>query len=496
MVLGEVLPDNRVILIYVAPDGSLLPARVLNAAGDVAVADEVDDSSIVWVEVDRTGHAKPLEVSATGEWIPARLGPDGRPLLPRGMSQGPNIFAGQIGADGQLRVLLQDIDRPYTRVIVLPDGTIARAEPGRPTRRGGRLTSGFVTVDNSGNGSTGLYRGNAFVKLDQLWERDHSAAVFAATSLTDPDAFAFAATTYSIPVPGLVEKAPDRLAASLSYSRVNYDTRTPAQPAASKFAIRSYSVGATYSQNLAQFEQQGSSSSHTLVYGLVYDKTWTRDFGFGQDDHARLVRMPASIRYEYKYFDDGLGLFAITPGYVRNLAIAAAGDGDDYRKNRDNADPRYDKVLLELGHELDFNAGWSALSRGYAQYATQPLTEAEAISLGGLTSVRGLEFAKTLGDVGAIAQLELLAPDQWDDEAVSVRPSAFVDFGWVEKQGAQANAPDSESAVGTGIGLRVAGPGGLFAQVYGAWLVGGTVIERYVDDDGRFQLYLNVGATF
>lgn len=492
--LVQVTPDNRVILVYMAPDGSLVPARVLTTSGSVVAADKLAESSVVWVTVDDSGAARPLQTSGAGDLVPARLDGQGKPLLP-GSAPASGVFAAQIGVDGRLHVLLQRIDQPLPKVAVRDDKSLALAETDEAAAPLGIKLGGFFTVDNSGSRATGIYRGNALIRAEELWGLGHSAQLFVASSLHDPNALIFGEGSYSVPVQGLVEAVPDRLGIAASYSRVNYETLPPGQAAVDKFAIRSRTYTASYLQNLALSESEGRAVSHALTYGLMNDKVWTQDHGFSQDDLSSIVRMPASIRYDFKFYDETFGLLTVAPTYVRNIPLGAAGEGDDYRNDRQGADPRYDKITLEAGHTLDFVSGWSTLARTFGQVTDEPLIQSEAISLGGLTSVRGLEFAKTVGEYGAIGQLEVLAPDLLS-KPYSIRPSVFLDAGWVKKDGDQPGTANSDSAVGTGIGVRLAAPGGLFANIYGGWLVGGTVIDRYADDDGRFQLYVNAGVNF
>ncbi len=120
LTLARISTDGRVVLLYVDPKGKFTPAQVINAAGEVRAAEYVEDSSIIWVQIDQDGFAKPLQSEPDGSLIPAKAAPDGRPLLPAALPQGIKVFAAQLSVAGRLIPILISIDAglPSVRVDV------------------------------------------------------------------------------------------------------------------------------------------------------------------------------------------------------------------------------------------------------------------------------------------------------------------------------------------------------------------------------------------
>lgn len=497
----QIVPEGRVILVFVTPDGTITPAQVVNVEGQVAAIEDIADSSVVWVQIDAEGTIKPLQVAPDGSLVPARASPDGRPLLPEGVPPGLTIFAAQVSVDGRLLPILRTVDAGFSLVAVTTDGRIvAYAPPGPPRAEAPpveKALSGSVTVDNSGTGATGLYKVTASLAHNDLWGLKHTGTVALTTSATDPQASKLVVGSYAVPVSGLVEKLQDSLSVSGFFYASKYDNQTAIQPAPAKFKLKGYVISPNYMQNLfLSISESGAQTTHSVNYGLTISKAWTKNFGFGQDDKTSIVRLPLSISYSFTHVSDPLGFLNLGVGYTRNLPVDTAGDGADYRKDRANSDPRYDKFSFNLTHGFDWKSGWSMISTVFGQYANEPMITSEGFALGGLTSVRGLEDTKTIGDKGASGQFKLTAPDVLSMADYSSRFFAFVDGGWVKKVRPPVGDPGTESAVSVGGGVEFKAPENTFLDFTAGWLAGGSALGRYRADDGRLQLYLKAGVNF
>ena len=290
----------------------------------------------------------------------------------------------------------------------------------------------------------------------------------------------------------------DSLTFIASYNRTEYSTQLPLQPAASTdFKLKGYSFSPSYTQNILLNEtERGGVILQSLTYGVTYDKSWTQDFGIATDDETAIVRLPISIGYNFTLSDPDFGLFAAGLSYVRNLPFGPAGEGEDYRADRVNSNPRYDKFVANIAHKLEFDSGWSYSATIFGQRANEPMIQAEAFALGGESSIRGLEDSATVGESGVSGQLELVTPDVIPSNLFSTKLLAFVDGGWVQKINPGAAESLTESVVATGAGLRFAGPRGTFANIAAGWLVGGSAVERKRPTDGRIQIYLSAGVNF
>ncbi|NQV57522.1 MAG: ShlB/FhaC/HecB family hemolysin secretion/activation protein, partial [Rhodospirillales bacterium] len=487
-----------VILIFVKPDGTITPAQVVNVEGQVAAVEKIADSSIVWAKIDAEGTIKPLQVEPDGSLVPARASPDGKPLVPGEVPKGLTIFAAQVSVNGRLLPILRTVEAGFPLVTVTSDKRIvAYAAPPSKAPPVEKALSGSLAADNSGSGATGLYNLTASLAHKDLWGLKHTGTVAVTTSATDPEASKLIVGSYTVPVSGLVEKLQDSLSVSGFYYDLKYENQTATQSTPAKFKLKGYAISPNYMQNLfLSISESGSQTVHSASYGFTISKSWTKDFGFGQDDQTSIVRMPLSISYSFANASNSIGLLNLGFGYIRNLPVGAAGDGADYRRDRANSDPRYGKFNFNLTHGFDWKSGWSISSAVFGQYAKEPMITSEGFALGGPTSVRGLEDAKTIGDKGTSGQLKLTAPDVLSMAHYSSRFFTFVDGGWVKKIRPPEGDPGTESAVSVGAGVELKAPANTFLNFTVGWLAGGSAVGRYQDDDGRVQLYLNASINF
>lgn len=492
-----------VIMVYEDAAGNLTPARVINTDGDVVAVDTISESTVVWVAIDDDSQVTPLQKESTGSLTPARADPNGTPILPESIDIPGRVFIAQLSEDGALLPIIRRTDQGVVTVRVSADGTITRIEKEpasvreeEPVQEEGQF-SGSLSFNNSGSGETGPQTVTALGTYSKLFNEEDALTLGATTSASHPDQYQSIFGTYGIAVKGLVEEIDDRFTLSGYYYDIDYDNTVPNQPNPAKFAINGYAISPSYTQYLHFSESEsGAQSAHALNYTVTFDRYYTRNFGQGQDSRTSLVRIPASIAYSYLYASDTVGLVRFRTGYTRNINFGSANDGDDYRTNRTRADPRFDKLNAFLFHEKSFENNWLISTTLNAQYARDPLISAEGFSLGGEGSVRGLEFARTVGDTGATGQFELVTPDLVPSDALDTYLVSFVDVGWADLRQPNTTTVGSESAVGIGGGLRVRSDTGFYANFFAGWLAAGSAVERYGDEDGRYQLYFNGGVDF
>ena len=490
-----------VIMVYEAADGKLTPARVINQEGEVVAVDTLSESTVVWVAIDEESQVTPLQKESTGALAPARADEDGNPILPEETEIDGRVFVAQLAEDGTLLPIIRRIDKGIITIQVSADGTIQRieqtaTEPEADQREEKNL-SGSLSFNNAGGGETGPQTVTGVATYAKVFSDDDALTVGATTSASHPDQYKSVFGTYGISVPGMVDEIPDQVTLSGYYYDIDYDNTVPNQTNPAKFAINGYALSPSYTQYLSFTESDdGAQTAHALNYSVTFDRYYTRNFGQGQDSRTSLVRIPASISYSLLHASDNVGLVRLRAGYTRNIAVGSANDGNDYQTNRTRADPRYDKLNAFLFHEKTLASEWLVSTSINAQYARDPLISAEGFSLGGEGSVRGLEFARTVGDTGATAQFELVTPDLVASDAADVYLVSFVDVGWTDLRQPNTSTVGSESAVGVGGGLRVSSDTGFYANFFAGWLAGGSAVERYGDEDGRYQLYFNGGINF
>jgi len=499
VVLAQIAPVGWVVLLYEAPDGKLLPARVLNAQGDVIAAESTEASTVVWVVINEDGAAIPLQVDSNGSMAPARVNDAGEPDIPDGIDADTRVFAAQVSSDGDILPILRSLTDGLIEVVITEDGAVARRKgsttPVAP--KSDNNLSASVEVDNSGSGETGVHNVTAIVGYSDLWGADHNVSLGATASASEPDAYKSVFGSYSLPVDGMVDGLPDQLSVSGYYYDIDYDTFAPNQNQAAKFAINGYAISPSYTQYIAYSESpDGSQTAHGLTYRFSFDRYWTRDYGFGQDSRTSIVRMPLSLTYNMWHSSNFFGSGQASLGYTRNLALGPANDGADYRANRVRADPRYDKLNLFVSQRKQVFGSWHLNNSIKGQYSRDPLISSEGFALGGQYSVRGLESSRTIGDTGFSGQFEIETPDLLDGDTLEAHLISFVDAGWVDVRQSASGVASSETAVGIGGGAKFSTSHGIYANITAGWLAGGSAVSRYEDEDGRVQLYFNAGVNF
>lgn len=503
ILLARINTVGWVIMVYEDAEGNLSPARVINTEGDVVAVDTISESTVVWVAIDEESSVTPLQKESSGSLAPARADENGNPILPNITETPERIFVAQLSEDGFLLPIIRRIDQGFITVQVSADGTVTRVERAatprqeQPEAKEDDNLSGSLSFNNSGSGETGPHNVTAIGTYAKLFNDDDALTLGVTTSASQPDQYKSIFGTYGIAIPGLVDEIPDRFTLSGYYYDIDYENTVPNETNNAEFAINGYALSPSYTQYLKFSESDdGAQSAHALNYGLTFDRYYTRNFGQGQDSRTSLVRIPASIAYSYLYASDAIGLLRFRTGYTRNINVGSANDGDDYRTNRTDADPRFEKLNAFVFHEKTFENEWLVSTTLNAQYARNPLISAEGFSLGGEGSVRGLEFARTVGDTGATGQFELVTPDLVPSDAIGTYLVSFVDMGWVDLHQPNTTTVGSETAVGVGGGLRVRSDKGFYANFFAGWLAAGSAVERYGDEDGRYQLYFNGGVNF
>jgi len=151
--------------------------------------------------------------------------------------------------------------------------------------------------------------------------------------------------------------------------------------------------------------------------------------------------------------------FGVNWGVSDLVDRASEFENARYDASADYLDLRFSETALQK-----LPADFALLARLSGQWADSPLVNNEQYSLGGVDTVRGYLEAETLGDSGAAGTLELHSPDIGH----FARPAltqlyfyGFVDAGVATLLDALPGQDWHEDLWSTGVGLQLAGPGGL-----------------------------------
>lgn len=158
-----------------------------------------------------------------------------------------------------------------------------------------------------------------------------------------------------------------------------------------------------------------------------------------------------------------------------NLGIRGLGnDPQEFENKRFKAKPNYFYLRGNVSHERPLLWGTSLALRIAAQYAVEPLISNEQFSIGGADSVRGYLESEELGDYGVNSSVELRSPQltRWfGDRVQQFFLFGFFDAGVVSISDPLPETDDRPGQIAKadlsswGVGLRIAGFGGLTAAL-------------------------------
>lgn len=315
-----------------------------------------------------------------------------------------------------------------------------------------------ATADNTGNASTGRYRGSLIFQHANVMDLDHVVNARLNTSFTDPANSLAVGLSYRIPLYGQYASA-ELLA---SYSNVK-NRATPTAAGDLTFAGKGQAVGARYNWHLARAGQSKQKISAGVDWRQYRNDCTLGVFGSqGCGPAAASVEVhPITLAYQ-----------AFTPGnYSANVQVSSnvlaggsLGKSTNFEDSRAGATPRYWVLsgAYQLVRSLDNQSTVSW--RATAQHSPHALIAAEQFGIGGATTVRGFLERELVGDRGAATSVEWSTALPWPIQGTGqpgrspqLLGSVFIDAGLVNNHlGAVCKVGKTTCAVaGAGIGLTL-----------------------------------------
>lgn len=135
---------------------------------------------------------------------------------------------------------------------------------------------------------------------------------------------------------------------------------------------------------------------------------------------------------------------------------------------RYDASPDYMYLRFSGGTVQPLPAGFAVLGRVSGQWSDGPLVNNEQFSLGGEDTVRGYLEASSLGDSGASGTVELHTPDigrHLEPVLTNLYFFGFVDAGVATLLDPLPGQDYHQDLWSTGVGMQLAGPGGLLGSL-------------------------------
>jgi hemolysin activation/secretion protein len=316
---------------------------------------------------------------------------------------------------------------------------IVRVQDDDPTRF-------IVSLDNTGNLSTGRYRLGLSYLHANLFDRDHSLSAQVLTSPTRFDRVAIVGVGYRIP---LYEAG---LSADITLGYSNVDSGQ-----ISLFSVSGSGLilGARLNQPLRAI----GDWQHRLSYGIDQ-----RNYG----NSVVPVTGGTSLVPSLRVHPVSIGYSGSTRSAQRDLAAAATlsrnipggRDGSTAAFNqpgaRTGADAAFTVLKFNGSWTERFSPDWSLRASLAGQLTPDLLISAEQFGAGGSDSVRGFSEREVSADRGLRASFEVTGPDlarQSGTSKLRLQPVVFVDSAWVRFNQAPG-AIQSQTIASVGLGLR------------------------------------------
>lgn len=352
----------------------------------------------------------------------------------------------------------------------------------------------FVTLDNTGSESTGMYRAGAGIQHNNLFNRDHAATLNYITSPNHVSDVTQVSASYRFPIYSLGDSV-DLIAA---YSDTHAGTTaTVAGPLTFSGKGRIYSV--RYNHYLPR---QGDYLSR-IVGGLDY-RAYINNCSLGTFGAAGcgsaafdITVHPVSVAYngmltKPTYVAD------YTATVVRNIPGGPNGGSADFNAVRPSsaggAGGEADYTILRLNGSLAgvLPEGWQYRLAGNAQYTRDALVSGESFGLVGANAVRGfIEREFFSSDKGYVLNMELYTPElgpKLNMQNGSFRLLGFIDHGSAWNTTLAGDSVTRNSAGSVGAGFRFSYGKNLMAKLDYARVTEATGTSKAGEKRGHISL--------
>ena len=298
----------------------------------------------------------------------------------------------------------------------------------------------FAALNNRGSDQTGDFRVSLGAQHSNLFDRDHQVTGSYTTSPGHLDDVKQIGINYRAPI------YPWHGWVSGSFVHSDVDSGRVAQV----FDVSG--AGTFYSLSFHQDLKRIDSYRHSWR-ASIDDRRFTNNISLGRIPLGNIVRSrPLSVRYE--------GLYAINPATRLQFGVGATGNLPGGSHNNDaayaatRAGAKRSFTVLGFDAQLThtFLEEWALQATVDGQYAGEPLISGEQLGIGGASSVRGFDERVTSGDNGVVLNVEVWSPKLLRDDGP--RAIGFVDFGYRERENAQAGEAKSDSVASAGLGIR------------------------------------------
>ena len=303
----------------------------------------------------------------------------------------------------------------------------------------------FLTLDNTGNKSTGMYRTGAGYQHNNLFNRDHALTINYITSPNHISDVTQISASYRIPIYALGDSV-DMIAA---YSDTNAGTTSIGGPGGAllTFSGKGTVYGAHYNHYLPR---QGDYASK-VIGGLDY-RISTSNCLLGAStcpNNPDINLLPLTITYggtltKPTYIAD------FSTALVHNFPGGSNGGSDVFNTTRPGAPADYSVLRLDGSMAGTLFQTWQYRIAGKGQYTGDALVNAEKFNLVGADAVRGFIEREFSSDRGYVFNAEIYTPDL--ASRLNIKNGSFRLLGFIDSASGWDKLLPGESANHTSVG--------------------------------------------
>jgi len=328
----------------------------------------------------------------------------------------------------------------------------------------------FLTLDNTGNQNTGMYRTGIGYQHNNLFNRDHAATFNYSTSPEQVSNVTQISASYRLPIYSLGDNI-DLIAA---YSDTDAGTTdTVAGPLT--FSGKGHVYSARYNHYLPR---QGDYTSK-IVAGIDH-RAYLNNCSLGAFGPAGcgsaafdVTVHPVSFTYNGTLTKSAhVADFSAT--LVRNIPGGSRGSAADFNNVRPSptggAGAKADYTILRLNGSLSgiLPENWQYRFAANTQYTADALISGEGFGLTGANTVRGFLEREASGDKGYVLNAEIYTPEL--ASRIGMQSGSFRLLGFIDHSSGQVVPLAGETATRTtassiGAGLRFAYSKNLMAKL-------------------------------
>lgn len=315
-----------------------------------------------------------------------------------------------------------------------------------------------LTLDNTGNDSTGSYRSGLVYQHNNLFNRDHAATLSYSTSPGHVRDVTQISASYRLPL----YRWGDSLDFIASYSDVNAgSTTTVAGPMT--FSGKGHTYGARYNHYFTRSGDYSARLTTSLDYRAYANSCSVGEFGAAGCGSAAADTTvhPIGLTYSGAWSQSAL-VADFSASASRNLPGGSHGSDADFSASRPsplgNGGASASYSVYQLNGSLLYLTppDWRLRVAARSQYTHDALIAGEQFGLSGANTVRGFMEREAARDKGYAVNIEAYTPDLAPPLGASdssLRLLVFADYarGWNEYLAGEADAALSLASSGLGV---------------------------------------------